>query len=119
AHDLHPEYLSTKYALESVGVELAGVQHHHAHVASCLADNGEEGTVIGGALGGDNGEEGPVLGVAFDGLGFGTDGTLWGGEFLVATLRSFERAAHFEAVPMPGGTMAIRQPWRIAASSLA
>src|SRR4029077_293173 len=94
----------TKYALESAGVELAGVQHHHAHVASCLADNGEEG---------------PVIGVAFDGLGFGTDGTLWGGEFLVATLRSFERAAHFEAVPMPGGTMAIRQPWRMAASYLA
>jgi hydrogenase maturation protein HypF len=104
AHDLHPEYLSTKYALESAGVELVGVQHHHAHVASCLADNREEG---------------PVIGVAFDGLGFGTDGTLWGGEFLVATLRSFERAAHFEAVPMPGGTMAIRQPWRMAASYLA
>jgi hydrogenase maturation protein HypF len=104
AHDLHPEYLSTKYALESAGVELVGVQHHHAHVASCLADNGEEG---------------PVIGVAFDGLGFGTDGTLWGGEFLTATLRGFERAAHFEPVAMPGGTMAIRQPWRMAAAYLA
>jgi hydrogenase maturation protein HypF len=104
AYDLHPEYLSTRYALQATGVELVGVQHHHAHVASCLADNGEEG---------------PVIGVAFDGLGFGLDGTLWGGEFLVATLRGFERAAHFEAVPMPGGTMAIRQPWRMAASYLA
>ena len=104
AHDLHPEYRSTRYALEATGVELVGVQHHHAHVASCLADNGEEG---------------PVIGVAFDGLGFGLDGTLWGGEFLVATLRGFERAAHFEPVPMPGGTMAIRQPWRMAASYLA
>jgi hydrogenase maturation protein HypF len=103
-HDLHPEYLSTKYALESVGMELVGVQHHHAHVASCLADNGEEG---------------PVIGVAFDGLGFGTDGTLWGGEFLTATLQDFERVAHFEPVPMPGGTMAIRQPWRMAATYLA
>jgi hydrogenase maturation protein HypF len=104
AYDLHPEYRSTKYALEETGVDLIGVQHHHAHVASCLADNGEEG---------------PVIGVAFDGLGLGTDGTLWGGEFLVASLSGFERAGHFEAVPMPGGTMAIRQPWRMAATYLA
>jgi len=77
AHDLHPEYLSTKYALELDGVELEGVQHHHAHVAACLADNGEAG---------------PVIGVAFDGLGYGTDGTIWGGELLVADLEGFGRA---------------------------
>ncbi len=103
AYDLHPEYLSTKYALDLTGVELIGVQHHHAHIAACLADNRQEG---------------PVIGVAFDGLGYGTDGTLWGGEFLVADLRRFARAAHFEAVPMPGGTVAIRQPWRMAAAHL-
>jgi hydrogenase maturation protein HypF len=104
AHDLHPEYLSTKYALERSGVELVGVQHHHAHIASCLADNGECG---------------PVLGVAFDGTGFGTDGTIWGGEFLLADLTGFRRLAHLAPVPMPGGTTAIRQPWRMAAAYLA
>lgn len=103
AHDLHPEYLSTKYARELTGVELTGVQHHHAHIASCLADNTETG---------------PVIGVAFDGLGYGTDGTLWGGEFLVAGLADFERAAHLAPVPMPGGAAAIRQPWRMAVSHL-
>jgi hydrogenase maturation protein HypF len=103
AHDLHPEYLSTKYAAELSGVELAGVQHHHAHIASCLADNGADG---------------PVIGVAFDGTGYGTDGTLWGGEFLVADLAGFERAGHLAAVPMPGGAAAIRQPWRMAAAYL-
>ncbi|HKR49022.1 MAG TPA: carbamoyltransferase HypF, partial [Pseudonocardiaceae bacterium] len=78
AHDLHPEYLSTKYASELADVKLVGVQHHHAHIASCLADNGDPG---------------PVLGVAFDGLGYGTDGTLWGGEFLLAELTGFQRLA--------------------------
>ncbi len=103
AHDLHPEYLSTKYAVdlaEETGVELTGVQHHHAHIASCLADNGETG---------------PVLGVAFDGTGFGTDGTIWGGEFLLAELTGFERVGHLATVPLPGGATAIRQPWRMAA----
>jgi hydrogenase maturation protein HypF len=104
AYDLHPEYLSTKYALERDGVELIGVQHHHAHVAACLADNDEEG---------------PALGVAFDGLGFGTDGTLWGGEFLVADLLGFRRVGHLDVVPMPGGSAAIREPWRMAAAHLA
>jgi hydrogenase maturation protein HypF len=103
AHDLHPEYLSTKYALELDGVALEGVQHHHAHVASCLADNGEQG---------------PVIGVAFDGLGYGTDGTIWGGELLVADLEGFRRAGHLRVVPMPGGAAAIREPWRMAAAWL-
>jgi hydrogenase maturation protein HypF len=102
-HDLHPEYLSTKHALELQGVDLVGVQHHHAHIASCLADNGVAG---------------PVIGVAFDGLGYGTDGTIWGGEFLVADLVGYRRAAHLVPVPMPGGTMAIKQPWRMAAAYL-
>jgi hydrogenase maturation protein HypF len=101
AHDLHPEYLSTKYALDREDVELLGVQHHHAHIASCLADNGEDG---------------PVLGVAFDGTGFGPDGTIWGGEFLLADLTRYERLIHLNQVAMPGGAQAIRQPWRMAAS---
>jgi hydrogenase maturation protein HypF len=103
AHDLHPEYLSTKYAVELAEVDLVPVQHHHAHVASCLADNG------GG---------GPVIGVAFDGTGYGADGTIWGGEFLVADLASYERGGHLAPVPMPGGAAAIRQPWRMAAAYL-
>ncbi|HET7244582.1 MAG TPA: carbamoyltransferase HypF [Streptosporangiaceae bacterium] len=102
AYDLHPEYLSTKYALD-LDTDSCGVQHHHAHIASCLADNGHAG---------------PVIGVAFDGTGYGTDGTLWGGEFLVADLAGFERAGHLEPVPMPGGAAAIRQPWRMAAAYL-
>ena len=103
AHDLHPEYLSTKYAAELIGLELTGVQHHHAHIASCIADNGEHG---------------PVIGVAFDGTGYGTDGTIWGGEFLIAGLAGFERAGHLAGVPLPGGPAAIRQPWRMAAAYL-
>ena len=108
AHDLHPEYLSTKYAVElaeTSPVQLEGVQHHHAHIASCLADNGDA--------------DGPVIGVAFDGTGYGTDGTIWGGEFLVADLAGFERGGHLAPVPMPGGAAAIRQPWRMAAAYLA
>jgi hydrogenase maturation protein HypF len=109
AHDLHPEYLSTKYAAdlaESAGLPLHGVQHHHAHIASCLADNGADGTAE------------PVIGVAFDGTGYGADGTIWGGEFLVADLAGFERGGHLAPVPMPGGAAAVRQPWRMAAAYL-
>ena len=107
AYDLHPEYLSTKYALDLDGVDLVGVQHHHAHIASCLADNGIDGSTSG-----------PVIGVAFDGTGYGTDGTIWGGEFLIATLADFQRAGHLAPVPMPGGAAAIRQPWRMAGAYL-
>jgi hydrogenase maturation protein HypF len=103
AHDLHPEYLSTKYALEREGAELVAVQHHHAHVAACLADNGDPG---------------PAIGVAFDGLGYGPDGTVWGGELLLADLAGFERAGHLAPVPLPGGAAAIREPWRMAAAHL-
>ena len=103
AYDLHPEYLSAKYALDLDGVDLIGVQHHHAHIASCLADNDADG---------------PVIGVAFDGTGYGTDATIWGGEFLIADLTGFKRAGHLAAVPMPGGTAAVRQPWRMAAAYL-
>ena len=103
AHDLHPEYLSTKWALAQDGVTLVGVQHHHAHLAACLAEHGETG---------------PVIGIACDGLGYGTDGTLWGGEIFDVSLAGFSRLAHLEPVPLPGGTTAIRQPWRTAAAWL-
>jgi len=103
AHDLHPDYPSTRYALDLPDVELIGVQHHHAHIASCLADNAMTG---------------PVIGVAFDGVGLGTDGTAWGGEFLIADLVGFVRVAHLSEVAMPGGDAAARQPWRMAAAHL-
>ncbi len=101
AYDLHPEYLSTKYALALDEIETKiGVQHHHAHIASCLADNQAEGEVIG---------------VAMDGLGLGSDGRFWGGEFFVADFTRAERIAHLDYIPMPGGAKAIREPWRMAA----
>ena len=103
AYDLHPDYFSTKWALKQKGLPLIGVQHHHAHIASCMAENHLQGTVIGFAL---------------DGTGYGTDGNIWGGEVLVATYASFERAAHLEYVPMPGGAAAIHEPWRMAISYL-
>ncbi|MGA2234200.1 MAG: carbamoyltransferase HypF [Terriglobales bacterium] len=104
AYDLHPDYFSTKWALQQRGVKLVGVQHHHAHIASCMAENHLEGRVIGFAL---------------DGTGYGTDGHIWGGEVLIAGYKNFERAAHFEYVPLPGGAAAIREPWRMAVSYLA
>ena len=103
AYDLHPEYLSTKWALQQTGTKLIGVQHHHAHVASCMAENHLEGKVIGFSL---------------DGTGYGADGHIWGGEVLVADYSGFERAAHFDYVPLPGGAAAIHEPWRMALSYL-
>jgi hydrogenase maturation protein HypF len=102
AHDLHPAYGSTRYALERAsreGLSTIGVQHHHAHVASCMAEHGLAE---------------PVIGVAFDGTGYGEDGTVWGGEFLVGDLRAVRRAGHFRPVALPGGEQAIREPWRMA-----
>jgi hydrogenase maturation protein HypF len=104
AYDLHPDYFSTKWALQQAAVQRVGVQHHHAHIASCMAENRLDGDVIG---------------IALDGTGYGTDGNIWGGEVLIANYRSFQRAAHFEYVPMPGGAAAIREPWRMAVSYLA
>ena len=105
AYDMHPEYLSTKYAQELAArpsnIMFVPVQHHHAHIASCLVENGMES---------------PVIGVAFDGTGYGSDGRIWGGEFLVADYRSFQRLGHFEYLPLPGGVAAIERPYRTAIS---
>jgi hydrogenase maturation protein HypF len=103
AYDLHPHYMSTRMAL-ACGIERKiGVQHHHAHIASCMAENHLSGDVIG---------------VAFDGTGYGLDGKIWGGEFLTANLVDFTRQAHFRYVALPGGDAAVRQPWRMALSYL-
>ena len=100
AHDLHPGYMSTQYARgRADGARLVAVQHHHAHVASAMAEHGLAG---------------PVIGVAYDGTGWGTDGTAWGGEILLASYRDFTRLATFRPVALAGGDAAIRQPWRIA-----
>jgi hydrogenase maturation protein HypF len=106
AHDLHPDYASTRYALRRAADEnlkAVAVQHHHAHMASCMAEHGLTE---------------PVIGVSFDGTGFGTDGAVWGGEFLVGDYREFRRAAHLRYVPMPGGDKAAREPWRMAVAHL-
>ncbi|HYY23406.1 MAG TPA: carbamoyltransferase HypF [Thermoleophilaceae bacterium] len=103
AHDLHPDYLSTAYALEREGVEHLGVQHHHAHLAACLAEHGDEGAAVG---------------AIYDGTGYGSDGTVWGGELLVGDLRGFERPGCLWPVRMPGGEQAIREPWRMACAWL-
>jgi hydrogenase maturation protein HypF len=99
ACDLHPEYLSSKLAAE-LDLPLVAVQHHHAHVAACMVEHGRTD---------------PVVALAFDGLGYGTDGSMWGGEVLVADLHGFERVGHLRPAPMPGGVAAIREPWRMAA----
>lgn len=106
-HDLHPDFASTRYAMERaelLGAERIAVQHHHAHLAAVLAEHGEKG---------------PTLGVIFDGTGYGPDGTVWGGEFLVGDLLSFERVGHLKPVRMPGGEAAVREPWRMACAWLA
>ena len=103
AYDLHPAYMSTRFAQGLPIQRKIGVQHHHAHIASCMAENHLRGKVIG---------------VAFDGTGYGTDGKIWGGEFLIADYAGFERRAHLRYVPLPGGDAAVRQPWRMALSYL-
>lgn len=110
AHDLHPDYLSTRYAFELAMIDTKPktypVQHHHAHIASCMADNGVNERVIG---------------VAADGMGYGNDGKIWGFEFLVSDVESFyrfERLGHLKYIPMPGGDQAVNQPWRMAVSYL-
>jgi hydrogenase maturation protein HypF len=100
AYDLHPGYYSTRYAKHQVGLQQVGVQHHHAHIAACMAENGLP--------------DQQVIGVAWDGTGFGTDGMIWGSEFLVASYSAFERTQHLEYLPLPGGDTATRNPWRIA-----
>jgi hydrogenase maturation protein HypF len=105
-HDLHPGYLSTSWAKEwsaERGLRIIGVQHHHAHVAACMAEHGLRG---------------PVIGFSLDGTGYGIDGRIWGGEVLICSLHRFERFAHLDYVPMPGGEAAIREPWRMAFSHL-
>jgi hydrogenase maturation protein HypF len=103
AYDLHPEYLCSKYAHSLMDIKTIGIQHHHAHIVSCMADN-------------EINEQ--VIGIAFDGTGYGVDGNIWGGEFLVCDYDKFQRMAHFEYFPLPGGDKAIVKPWRIAASLL-
>jgi hydrogenase maturation protein HypF len=108
AYDLHPNYLATRYALERAehdDLKAIGVQHHHAHIAACLAENNWNG-------------DRPIIGVAFDGTGYGSDGAIWGGEFLIADYWGFERAAHLDYMPLPGGDAATRHPYRIALSYL-
>lgn len=103
ACDLHPDYLSTRYANSQGDLPVVAVQHHHAHIVSCLAEHQVEG---------------PVIGLAMDGTGYGPDHTVWGGEVLVADVKGYSRAAHLLPVAMPGSASAIREPWRMGVSFL-
>ncbi len=103
AHDLHPDYLSTSYALERTDLPKIPIQHHHAHIVACMAEHRLDG---------------PVIGLAFDGTGYGSDGTIWGGEILIAETHRFHRIAHLAPVPMPGAAAAISEPWRMALAYL-
>lgn len=108
AHDLHPNYLATRYALDRAEREnllAMGVQHHHAHIAACMAEHGLDGSE-------------PVIGLSFDGTGYGDDGAIWGGEFLVADYHGYQRTAHLEYFPLPGGDAAIKKPARTALALL-
>jgi len=108
AYDLHPDYMATRYALarsEREGIPACGVQHHHAHIAACMAENG---------LPGDQ----PLIGVSFDGAGYGEDGAIWGGEFFVADYRGYLRTHHLAYAPLPGGDVSVRKPARLALSYL-
>ena len=107
-HDLHPNYLATRYALERAErdhLPLMGVQHHHAHIAACMAEHGLDGSH-------------PIIGIAFDGTGYGADGAIWGGEFLIADYKNYQRAMQLEYFPLPGGDAAIKHPARIALALL-
>jgi hydrogenase maturation protein HypF len=108
AYDLHPNCLATKYALERAqheNIPAIGVQHHHAHIAACMAEHGLDGSS-------------PIIGLSFDGTGYGEDGAIWGGEFLIADYRSYQRSFHLEYFPLPGGDAAIKQPARTALALL-
>ena len=102
AVDLHPDYFSTNFG-KNLGIKTVQIQHHHAHIASCMAEHGLDEKVIG---------------VSFDGTGLGTDGHIWGGEFLTCDLNDFERFTHFEYIPMPGGDSVTKEPWRSAIAYL-
>ena len=107
-YDMHPDYLSTRYIIErgeKESIPLLPVQHHHAHIAACLADNNYTA-------------DEPVIGLAFDGFGFGDDGKAWGGEFLIADYQSYTRAGNLSYFPLPGGDLAVKEPWRTAVSLL-
>jgi hydrogenase maturation protein HypF len=103
AYDLHPDYLSTRYAEEQTNIEKIQVQHHHAHIVSCMAENKVDD---------------PVIGLSFDGTGYGSDGNIWGGDILIAEENRYTRVAHLDYIPMPGGDAAIKEPWRMAVSYL-
>jgi hydrogenase maturation protein HypF len=108
AYDLHPNYLATRYAIERAereGMPSYGIQHHHAHIVSCMAEH---------LLPADQ----PVIGISFDGTGYGDDGAIWGGEFLLADYRGYERICHLKYIPLPGGDVSIHKPARIALAYL-